>query len=79
MFYLTDGDIVSGLLETGRVVVAVSNNDADFVQNHRAYQLVGALNLNHNGLNIRGRLEKSGKTEGKIYRLRLKATIVQQQ
>lgn len=30
-FYLTDGNVVSRLLKPRRIVVAVSNDDADFV------------------------------------------------
>lgn len=62
--YLADSDVVSWLLKVRCVVVAVPNNDANLMQNHGADQLVGALNLNHNGLNIRRRLrEKENKTK----------------
>lgn len=61
VFYLVDGDVVSRLLEIRRVVVAVSDDDADFVQNNRADQLVGALHLNHDGVDVRGRLGESRK------------------
>lgn len=70
VLYLADCDVVSRLLESRCVVIAVSNDDADFVQNHGAHQLIGALHLNHDGLNIRGGLERErregegGKTEG---------------
>ena len=56
--YLIDGDIVSGLLEAGSVVVAVSYYNAHLMQDHSAYQLVGALHLNHNGLNVGGGLSE---------------------
>lgn len=52
VLYLTDGNIVSRLLESRRVVIAVSNNNADLVQDHRADQLIGTLDLNHDGLNV---------------------------
>lgn len=50
--YLTDGNVVSRLLEARCVVVSISNNNANLVQNHRPDQLVGALNLNHDGLDV---------------------------
>lgn len=57
LLYLIDGHIVSWLLEDRYIVIAVSDNNADLVQNHCAHQLVGTLNLNHNGLNVGGGLE----------------------
>lgn len=62
--YLTDSYVVSWLLKTRCIVIAVSNDDANLVQNHCANQLVCALNLDHNRLNIQGRL-KDRKTRQK--------------
>lgn len=56
--YLTHGHVVAGLCETWGVVVPISDNDANFVKDHSANQLIGALNLDHNRLDIWGRLER---------------------
>lgn len=60
--YLAHCDVVSGLLETRCVVVAVPDNDADLVQYHRPHQLVGTLNLDDDGLDVRGGLENKRET-----------------
>lgn len=76
--YLADGDVVSWLLKVRRVVVAVPNNDANLMQNHGADKLVGALNLNHNGLNIRRRLRERERKQDKNTNKGLKAVLKHQ-
>lgn len=63
--YLADSHVVSWLLKARCVVIAVPNNDSNLVQNHSADQLVGALNLNYDRLNIRGRLRKPDTKQDK--------------
>lgn len=76
--YLADSDVVSWLLKVRCVVVAVPNNDANLMQNHGADQLVSALNLNHNGLNIRRRLRDRKRKQDKNTNKGLKAVLKQQ-
>lgn len=62
--YLVDGDVVARLLKAGRVVVLVPHHDADLVQDDRPHQLVGALDLHHDGHDVVWRLGgKKKKTE----------------
>lgn len=67
--YLVDGDVVARLLKAGRVVVLVPHHDADLVQDDRPHQLVGALDLHHDGHDVvwrlGGREEKKKKRKGK--------------
>lgn len=76
--YLTDSDVVSGLLKTRCIVVAVPNNNANLMQNHGANQLVGALNLNHNRLNVRRWLRERKTKQDKNTNKGLKAVLLHQ-
>lgn len=60
--HLVYGDIVARLLELGRVVIAIPHNDAHLVSNDAPDQLVGALNLDHDGMDVGGGL-KGGKNK----------------
>lgn len=73
--HLADSDVVSWLLKARCVVVAVSNNDANLMQNHGADQLVGALDLNHDGLNVRRRLRERKAKQDKNTNKGLKAVL----
>ncbi len=55
-------NIVAWLLEARRVVVPVSHNNPDLVKNNSTDQLIGALDLHHNGGDVvwglKGRRER---------------------
>lgn len=46
------------MLKTRRVVIAVPHDDPDLVQDNGPHQLVCALDLNHNGGDVVGRLKE---------------------
>lgn len=58
--HLVYGDIVARLLELGRVVIAIPHNDAHLVSNDAPDQLVGALDLDHDGMDVGGGLRGGG-------------------
>lgn len=74
--HLINWYIVTRLLETRRVVISVPHHYPYFVQNNRSHQLIGALNLNHDGGDVTGWLEESTYTG--VYITWSKHTFVQQ-
>ena len=68
VLHLAHGHVVSRLLEARGVVVSVSHHDPDLVKDHRADQLVGALDLNHDGVNVRGGLGKRTEAQTLVIR-----------
>ena len=54
--HLVDGYIVARSLEARGVVVAIPHHNADFMQDDRADQLVGTLDLHYDGLDRGGGL-----------------------
>lgn len=59
--YLVYCDIVARLLKARGVVIPVPHNNPNLVQNNSTNQLVGALNLNHDGGDIVGGLRKKAE------------------
>lgn len=57
--YLVNCDIVTRLLKARGVVVSVPNDNPHLVENNSTDQLIGALDLHHNGRDVvRGLKEK---------------------
>lgn len=59
--YLIDCNIVTRLLKAGGVVVLVPHDNPHLVENNSTDQLVGALDLHHNGHDVVRGLEKRKK------------------
>lgn len=55
--YLINSHIIPWLLEARNVVITIPHNDAHLVKDHCSDQLVDALHLYHNGLNVGRRLK----------------------
>lgn len=60
--YLIDCNIVTRLLKSGGVVVLVPHDNPHLVENNSTDQLVGALDLHHNGHDVVRGLEKRNKS-----------------
>lgn len=60
--YLIDGNIVTRLLKAGGVVVPVPHDNPHLVENNGTHQLVGALDLHHNGHDVVWGLEERNKS-----------------
>lgn len=59
--YLVHSNIVTWLLKLRGVVVPVPHHNPHLVQNDGTNQLIGALDLHHNGGDVVGRLKEKIK------------------
>lgn len=60
--HLIDSNIVTRLLKAGGVVVPVPHDDPHLVENNSTNQLVGALDLHHDGHDVVWGLEERKKS-----------------
>lgn len=56
--YLINSHIVPWLLEARSIVITIPHNDPHLMKNHCTNQLIGALDLHHNGMNVGRRLKE---------------------